>query len=199
MSKPRISICVPTHDIPERGFFMNRLMSSLESQTFQDFEVVITEEGKMAHNTNEAIKRANGEIVKILFMDDYLYSPYALQHIHEEFSGGWLASGCIQDDGTVHNPHSPYYNDDILSGRNTIGSPSVVAFENNDPLLFDENLSWLLDCELYHRLYQRYGQPTILDYLDVAIGVGAHQTTNTMSDEEKMREHNYITEKYEGN
>ena len=195
-NSPRISVCIPTHDIPERGFFLDRLMESLEKQTFQDFEVVVTEEGAMAHNTNEAIKKAKGDIVKILFMDDYLYSPFALQHIHHNFRKGWLVSGCIQDEGSLHSPHSPSYNDDMLAGKNTIGSPSVLAFENNDPLLFDEELSWLLDCDLYHRLHKRYGGPTIIDYVDVAIGVGPHQTTNTMSEEAKQKEHEYLQHKY---
>lgn len=175
-------------------YFLKRLLASIEKQSFKDYEVVITKKGKMAENTNAAIKEANGEIIKILYMDDYLWSSDALMHIAENFTGGWYASGCVHTDDGEHffAPHKPEWSMDVPSGKNTIGSPSVVAFENNEPLLFDENLSWLLDCELYGRLYARYGEPLIEPSLDVAIGLHAGQMTHKMSDEEKLAEHNYL-------
>lgn len=199
MDKPRISIVTPTHDMENGEYFLSRLMKSLDAQTFKNFEVIVTNEGKMAENTNRGIKQAKGDIIKILFMDDYFVSPYALDNINNAFKGGWLASGCLHDSAlpfdlpVLHNPHYPKWDGDVPIGKNTIGSPSVVAFENNEPLLFDENLSWLLDCELYGRLYERYGEPTLINDLDVAIGVGMHQTTHKLTNEEKWAEHEYIT------
>lgn len=198
MSNPKISVCVPAHrEMEHYEFFMGRLVSSLDNQTFRDFELVVTHEGKMAHNSNEAIKKARGEIVKVLYMDDYLYSPDALKHVAENFTGGWMVTGCVHDNGEqIYSPHTPTYSEDIHTGNNTIGSPSVVAFENNDPLLFDERLSWLLDCDLYSRLYKRYGEPILLDSIDIGIGVGSHQTTHIMSDRDKLAEFEYLKEKY---
>lgn len=200
MTNPLISVCVPIHDIPEKDFFVDRLMVSLAKQTFQDFEVIFTKEGKMAENTNAAIKQAKGKVIKILFMDDYLYSPHALQHVAhwynqqgEDHRTGWMASGCIHDDGeTVDNEHLPRWHDGMKKGVNTIGSPSVIAFENDNPLLFDENLSWMLDVELYTRLNKRYGLPHLVNHIDVGIGIGSHQTTHKLSDEEKYKEYNYV-------
>lgn len=179
-------------------YFLQRLLDSLTMQTFRDFEVVITREGKMAENTNAAIKKAEGEIIKLLFMDDFLYGPEALQNLVDDFEGGWAASGCVHTtDGTrFYNAHFPTWNPEMASGKNSIGSPSVVAFENDSPLLFDESLSWMLDADLYVRLYERYGLPTLLPTLDVAIGVGDHQTTHLMSDEEKLREQQYVASKH---
>lgn len=195
----RISVCIPTHDIPERGDFLQRIQASLDRQTFRDFEVIITSEGLMAANTNAAIKQAKGEIIKILYMDDFLHSKDALQHIHDQFQGGWMASGCVHtEDGThFRDPHYAMYSPDVPKGMNTIGSPSVVAFANDEPLLFDESLSWLLDCELYGRLFERYGHPTYIEHLDIAIGLGPHQTTHLMSDEEKLSEHQYLINKHD--
>lgn len=195
---PRLSICVPTHDIPERKAFLTRLTKSLEVQTFQDFEIVITDEGKMAENTNAAIKKAKGDIIKILYMDDFLYSPNALQNLVDGFEGGWLASGCVHTENGVdfYNAHFPEWNSDMAAGMNTIGSPSVIAFENDEPLLFDESLSYMLDCELYVRLYERYGPPTLLNTLDVAMGLGTHQTTNIMTEHEKLEEQHYVAAKH---
>lgn len=196
---PRISIVVPVHEMDNGAYFFDRLLKSIEQQTFRDFEVVVADNKlKMAPNTNLGIKEAKGEIIKILFMDDYLLSPDALQHIADEFKGGWLATGCMHDSSIepaqrfLFNPHYARWDREVRFGKNTIGSPSVVAFENKEPLLFDENLSWLLDCELYGRLHDRYGKPTILDELDIAIGVGPHQTTHKLTNEEKWAEHEYL-------
>lgn len=175
-------------------YFLNRLQTSLDRQTFRDFEVVVTKEGLMAANTNAAIKQAQGDIIKILYMDDYLWSTEALRHLSDSFTGTWYASACVHTDDGEHffSPHKPYWNPEVPTGKNTIGSPSVVAFANDAPLLFDENLSWLLDCELYGRLYERYGEPVIEPSLDIAIGLGLHQTTHKMTDEEKLAEHTYL-------
>lgn len=194
MSKPRISIAVPIHDMANGDYFLQRLKDSLYKQTFQDFELVITKEGKMAENTNAAIKQCSGDIIKILYMDDFLANPFALQHITHNFKGGWMATGCThtEDGTTFFNDHVPTWNDDMESGNNTIGSPSVIAFENNDPLLFDENLSWMLDVELYGRLYKRYGLPRLINMIDIGIGIGPHQMTNILTDEEKLQEVKYL-------
>lgn len=181
----------------DREFFFERLTKSLESQTFTDFELVATEVGKMAENTNEGIRQAKGEIVKILFMDDYLGHPLALQNIVDSWKGGWLVTACEHDDGMDRfHTHFPKWNDQMHTGNNTIGSPSVLAFENKEPELFDETLSWMLDCDLYMRLFKRYGPPTILNDIGVVIGVGSHQTTATMSDEAKQKEVEKITKRY---
>jgi hypothetical protein len=182
------------------AYFLDRLTHSLDQQTFRDFELVITREGKMAENTNAAILKAKGDIIKILYMDDFLFSVDALQHVSDAFDKGtgWYASACVHthDGRTFEAPHKPSYNQEIRLGKNTIGSPSVVAFENDDPLLFDENLSWLLDCDLYARLYERYGKPILSNELDVAIGLGPHQVTNIIKPYEKHGEYEYLKKKY---
>ena len=192
----KISIAIPIHNMESAASFLRRLMQSLEIQTFQDFEIVITKEGKMAENTNASIKKCKGEIIKILYMDDYLAHPDALKNLVTEFRGGWLATGCLHDagDGKLINPHRPSY-DGIPYQVNSIGSPSVIAVENNDPLLFDEKMSWLLDVDYYKKLYERYGEPTLLNSLDVAMGIGEHQMTNILTDEQKLAEQDYLNSK----
>ena len=65
----RLSICIPYHDTPKMAFFLSRLLKSVDAQSFTDYEIVLTKEGLMAENTNAAIKKAKGEIVKILYAD----------------------------------------------------------------------------------------------------------------------------------
>ena len=196
VSKPKISIIVPIHNMQNGDKFLWRLVNSLTSQTFKDWELIITKEGRMAENTNAGIKKARGEIIKILYLDDYLAHPNSLQIIVDNFKGGWLATGCLHDNGKeLSMPHYAKF-DGVPDGINNIGSPSVMTFENSEPLLFDENLSWYLDVELYKRLGERYGQPTILDDLNVVIGIHAGQMTRILTNEEKLSEQNYFLQKY---
>mgnify|MGYP001595558123 CR=1 FL=1 len=198
-TNPKISVIIPIHWMKDWSFFLTRCLKSIEQQTFTDYEIIITKAGKMAKNTNAGILKATGEIIKILYMDDYLAHPEALQNLAENFEGGWLATGCVHDygDGKFKDPHLASITGitgDKIS--NTIGSPSVVAFENKDPLLFDENMGWLLDVDYYLRLVKRYGGLTILNSYDTVIGCGDHQATHILSKNDKELEEKYLKEKW---
>lgn len=194
----KISICIPIHNMQNADFFLRRLMQSLEIQTFRDFEIVITKEGKMAQNTNAAIKKCKGEIIKILYMDDLFYDSQALEKIVSEFEQGanWVVTGCIHvtKDGQTVNPHLAKW-EGINKGINTIGSPSVMAFINAGDVFFDENLSWVLDTDLYIRLGEKWGMPNFIDEYLIGIGIGSHQMTNILSDEYKQQEYEYLQKK----
>lgn len=191
-SKPKLSIIIPIHDMKNGKEFLWKSINILTEQTFKDFELIITKAGRMAENTNEGIKRARGEIIKILYLDDVLANKDSLQTIVEAFNEGveWLVTG-------ADNNQTPYYTHDIKTGNNRLGSPSCLAFRNHfkDNLLFDENMSWLLDCDLYKRMYTKYGEPKILTGTHVIIGVGDHQMTHILTDEDKQKEHDYILTK----
>ena len=197
MNEPKISIVIPIHWMKNWQFFLTRCLESIEKQTFTDYEIIITKHGKMAENTNAGIFKATGEIIKILYMDDYLAHPNSLKNLAENFEGGWLATGCLHDfgDGKPKGTHLARL-DGIFKNSNTIGSPSVIAIENKDPLLFDENMSWVLDLDYYNRLFKKYGPPTILDNCEVVLGCGDHQVTNIMSKEDKISEEKYLINKW---
>jgi glycosyltransferase involved in cell wall biosynthesis len=196
--KPYISIVIPIYDMPNSEYFLARLQDSLEKQTFRDFEIVVTKQGKMAENTNAGIKKARGKLIKILYQDDYLAHEQSLQEIVDNFTTGWLVTGCVHstDGENLYNSHLPEWNENIHL-VNTIGSPSVLTIENDNPLMFDEIMTWMLDADYYKRLYQRYGLPTFLHDMNVVIGIGEHQTTHTLSDHIKETEFNYMKKKYE--
>lgn len=197
----KISVVIPFHfGMKNWQFFLTRCLKSIELQTFTDYEIIITKHGKMAETTNSAIRKATGDIIKILYLDDYLAHEGTLKNIAENFKGGWLVTGCVHDygDGNLIGAHQAKYEGVLPSSNilNTIGSPSVVAIENKDPLLFDETMTWVLDIDYYYRLIQRYGPPTILDSYDIAIGCGEHQVTNILNDEAKRKEEEYLIEKW---
>lgn len=180
-------------------FFLERCLKSIEAQTFKDYEIILVKHSTMPVTSNRAMESATGELVKILYMDDYFAHGYALQDIVDNFTkeSTWLVTGCIHDDGTnVTNYHTPEYTKDISTGNNKIGSPSVLTYKREGCLLFDTTLSFLLDCDLYKRLHDTYGPPTVLDSPNVVIGLHPGQTTHVMSKEAKLQEFEYLKEKY---
>ncbi len=221
----RISAVIPTYEMNGDGVkFLKRSLDILEKQTFKDFEVVISDNSDnddianiikeykysldiryhrnpmkgMATNTNRAMQLAEGEIIKILYMDDYLHGINSLKKIDAAFTDdvNWLATGCIHfDGGALVRPHYPSYSHDIYTGNNTIGSPSVVSIRNKDLEFFDEKMTWVLDCDLYSRLYKKHGEPELLYDLNVVMGLHKNQTTNLLAEEVKRAEVNYMLNK----
>lgn len=174
------------------AFFLWRLVNSLTAQTFKNWELIITKEGKMAENTNAGIKRATGDLIKILYLDDYFTTQFSLEAMVDQFFGEWGIVG-------AHNNIEPQYTADIQTGNNKLGSPSALIFKNKFKanLLFDESLSWLLDCDLYKRMYDAYGPPQIMGGNYVTLGEGPHQMTHILTDIQKISEYNYMNKKYE--
>ncbi len=185
----KISIAIPIHNMKKKDYFLKRCLDSVRMQSFQDFEIVITDEGKMAENTNAAIKECVGDLIKILYMDDYFAHKDALKDIVDKFNGKWMITG------TDTNPH-PYWTDDIETGNNKLGSPSALTIKNGLHMYFDERMSWLLDCDFYKRMQKKYGEPTILNDINVNIGIHDGQMTNILTDEEKINEYKYMQKKY---
>lgn len=193
----KVSIVIPFHWMENWPVFLSRCLMSIEAQTFKDYEIVLVKAGSMPVTTNRAIESAKGELIKILFMDDYFATANSLQEIVDNFTGDWLVTGCLHDsDGKIENYHEPKYTDDICTGNNCIGSPSVLTMSREKLLTFDESLSWLLDCDLYKRLYDSYGPPTLLSTPNVIIGLHNGQTSVLMSDKEKRKELAYMKKKH---
>lgn len=197
---PKVSIVVPIHNMEDGPFFMWRCINSIVDQTFKDYEIVITRAGRMAENTNAGIRAARGEIVKILYLDDYFAHPEALQQIVDKFTADvkWVATACEHDDGDGYrfSEHQPSLYGLAEENKNSIGSPSVVAFRRDIGMFFDEQMDWLLDLDLYKRIYATYNAPAIITDVNVVIGVGKHQTTHILSDAAKLNEEKYLKQKY---
>ena len=62
-------------------YFLWRLIQSVMSQTYKDYEIVIVQEGTMPQNTNAGMRKATGELIKILYLDDYFAHDNALKKI----------------------------------------------------------------------------------------------------------------------
>ena len=197
--KPLVSIVIPFHWMKNWQFFLNRCLASIERQNYKNYEVVLIQSGSMPSTSNRSIESARGDLIKVLYMDDYFGHEFALEEIVNKIGDRkWLVTGCLHDsgDGNLFNHHVPEYTQDIHTGNNCIGSPSVLTMKAESLMYFDEKLSWLLDCDLYKRLFKQYGSPAIVPTPNVVIGLHEGQASNLMSSEEKMREREYLKTKY---
>ncbi len=198
-----ISICIPAWEMRGKGVeLLTRCLDSIMAQTYKDYEIIVSDNSQykeiyelcqkypvkyfynpkrgMAANTNNALIMASGELFKILYQDDYFADENSLQDIMDNFgTSTWLISGCS------NNPH-PYWNKDVPTGKNTLGSPSCLTMKYK--VQFNESLKWILDCELYGRLYHIHGWPKILDKINIIMGEGEWQETNNLTEEEKLKE-----------
>ena len=103
------SIAIPSHDRGENGpKWMRELLDTLAEQTFQDFDVVVSDQSENDHimkvceeydmefvyiqyggknaceNLNTALDNCDGRIIKIMFSDDIFVKKNALELIHDE-------------------------------------------------------------------------------------------------------------------
>lgn len=199
----RISIVIPCYPMHGVGVKMlTRALKSIKKQTFKDYEIVATDDSEdnliselcdnydvqyfrnqgkkgMASNSNFAMSKAKGELIKVLYQDDYFTDENSLIYISKYFDTKtqWQITACS------NNP-KPFFS----KNENTLGSPSVLTIRNEGHLLFDEQFSWVLDISLYQRLFKKYGHPRILDKNCITIGIHEHQHTNHLTLEDKINE-----------
>lgn len=211
----RFSICIPTHEAGGNGHkYLSELLATLRGQTYKDFEVVVSDHstnndilktceayskdmlikyvrnfygrGRISPNINRAISLAEGEIVKIMFMDDLLYSSHALETINDSIEDRvWVACGFTHTKDTVsyHRNMTPRWANYLLEGNNLIGNPSVIAFKREATEFFDDKVDLFMDTDFYHRMRMKHGLPKIIE--DTLITIREHDdrvSSNTLYD-----------------
>jgi glycosyltransferase involved in cell wall biosynthesis len=230
----KISIAIPTWECYGKGGeFLDDLLRTIEIQTFKNFEVCISDHskddkvfnkvkefqnkfdiiysrneenrGNGPFNTNKSIEMCSGDIIKVMFQDDFFYDDESLEKIHNEFENSdkmWLVNGCnhTQDDGhSFYWEMYPTWNNKLLEGVNTISSPSVLSFRKEVENRFDETLVYFMDCEFYYGMNERYGRPIFLNDVLISNRVGDHQISsqvNKRREEYVSRETEYCIKKY---
>jgi hypothetical protein len=90
----------------------------------------------------------------------------------------------------------PKWNDMIWTGNNTMGCPSGMTIVNNNLIFFNESLNWLMDVDYYKRMFDRHGQPKILDQVTVVNRTSPHRLTESISQSIKDKEVNMLVAKY---
>jgi glycosyltransferase involved in cell wall biosynthesis len=159
--------------------------------------------GLSSQNINNAIRHCSGDIIKPLFQDDFLYNDICIEKIVTDFypsESMWGASACnCTDENESHFFYEwfPSYKGHEPTGNNKIGAPSLIFFRNNKIDFFDETLIWLMDCEFYYRLFQRYGEPLIFNDIFITIRRWDKAVTNTLATKEvRKKEAQYVITKH---
>lgn len=232
LSGKKISICIPTYGMSGKGpDFLDFNLDCILGQSFKNYEVIVSDHseddlilricekyenlgmdikylknfdsiGNASININNCIKNSSGDIIKILFQDDFLYYKNSLSDIAQYFIENdphWLATSCCHtlDGHDFYRYISPQYTNDIIKGNNLIGSPSVIALKKIDNIeLFDPEYKWLMDCDYYQRLYNLYGAPHYLKKTNVVIRNWEGQLTQKMTNVEKDMENVKILQKF---
>lgn len=197
----QVEIVIADHSI---GNEIESLCSEYLQET--EFSLVYrkngTSRGSSSSNLNFAFQHSRGEVIKILFQDDFLVSNSALSSVFKLFSGtsvAWAAVGFTHtaDGRSFFGDRIPRYNSLIHYGRNTMSSPSTIAIRRESWLDFDPRLRWLMDVELYKRVYDKYGLPHIIPEVLVSNGVGPHQVSASLINPlTKIQEFIYVTAKH---
>ena len=183
-----VSVCIPAY---RQSTLLIRAVRSVLSQENCEFEVVITDDSPdtevlsalgelLTHpkvryfknpqrlgavaNWNESLRRATGEVIKVLHHDDWLNSPNALAELVEPIFSGRSAvtfSACRsmslnELELSVHRASSDKLTElghsiDSLVFSNFFGAPSVVAFKRSLCVQFDTRYTWLSDVDFYIR------------------------------------------------
>jgi nucleoside-diphosphate-sugar epimerase len=150
--------------------------------------------GVISPNLNVAIKNCKGKWIKMLFQDDFLYDDESLNHTHNFIVNNhdtiWLATSFkhTEDGVNLYREFCPKWNENIHIGKNSIGCPSVMTIKNENILLFNEDLNWLMDCEYYRRMYDIHGEPSIMDIFTVVNRTSEYRLTNTIPSYQKTNE-----------
>ena len=214
--------------------FLVEYFSHLMYQTFKDFDVVISDQSdgdnlkticntfshvlnikyikntsnkkNAANNVNNAVKHATGEIIKLLYMDDFFVDQSALQKIADAFDnnpdGKWFISGFThsnEDRTEFFDTRRPWYENKYVNGDNTTGNPSNYAVRNNCALEMDDDLLWIVDGEYFYRSYYYHGDPIKLD--DVLVCFREHGSSafrDPKFQELDAKERQYCIDKYNG-
>jgi glycosyltransferase involved in cell wall biosynthesis len=227
MNDLMISIVIPTYEANGKGFlFLQRCLDSITVQSYSNFEVVIADHsiddrirdmlskynqinikhffndrgrGNSSINMNEGIKRAVGDVIKVLHFDDAFADPNALQwlaNLYQKPSVKWGAfTFNHMRNGELINTITPSFN-------TTMGCPSTSFFVNdkNDPIFFDEELIIINDHDMHHRLREKYGEPDIISSLGVTIGLHDDQVSNFQTSHAKeAKEWDYFKHKINKN
>ncbi len=212
---PLISICIPAYKHID---YLERLLNSISTQTFKDFEVVITDDSpddgveillkkispnftvyyyknKIAlgtpENWNEAIRKANGDWIKIMHNDDWFATDHALQVFYD----------ATQQNLTADFFFSAFQNVNVDSGKKEvvrlsftdklflksnvynllkkvyIGNPSCTMVRKNLNIWYDKRYKFIVDFEYYIRVIRQTKIPVYIDKVLLNIGFHSEQVT----------------------
>ncbi len=155
MAAPLISICIPSY---ERTQYLDRLMASIEQQTFRDFEVIFTDDSKTdkiknylesykanfplyyykntpslgtSKNMVEGVRYANSNWIKMIHDDDFFADKNALME---------LSKVCQMDIKFAFSGYNEYHENSGKCVNRALSQDKYESIKRNLSILFANNL-----------------------------------------------------------
>jgi hypothetical protein len=235
--KSLVSICIPVYEMNGYGISMFKvLMDSILMQSYKPIQVVVSDHskdkifkdvckqynlnikyltfsenyGNGPANTNNAVRNANGSIIKTMFQDDFFINNQAIEKMVKclKMSNGWIATGCMHtntEGKVLERPHIPMWGgmgeDKSVASYNAreqkIGCPSIIMFKKNSSLEFNERITMLMDYDFYYKLGRLYGSPSILEEYLIGVRVWPGSVTSRTGYSNNDKEKQLMVEMYD--
>lgn len=234
MSRVKVSVIIPTYEYNGKGvYYLSHLLRTISQQTLKDVEVIIPDHslddeiekfcddnifdlninhkrndegrGNASINKNIGMNMATGQIVKMMYMDDFFVSNHALEKTYNLLINSdkmWLVCGTnhTRDNGkTFDTVLYPRWNDNMLKkrGNNTMSGVSVISYKNeNINVRWDPKTCMLMDIDFYYQLRKEYGECLYLNEIHVCQRVNSDALSSIVSDEEVKKEFEYCRKKH---
>lgn len=143
----------------DRGF-LNEALESLDAQTFQDFELILSQSDNTGgYNINRGIEKAKGKYICYLCDDDML-TPDSLrvrfnfmeanEYDFSHSNGFKLFSNGSTAPYDLTNPYAEF--NSVLKNNGIMGGSTIYRTDMLKDNLFDENLTTAEEWELHLRL-----------------------------------------------
>lgn len=236
---PKVSICVPTYQNPEevkrlldsvreQTFKDYEIIITDDSKDnrIENYICALQAEkdsvaGKIRYyhnekplghiyNWNEALSHARGELIKIMFSDDWFTYPDSLEKMvamlqhHPEAGMAFCGSMQVSEKNSYSRKPEEGYVEKLQQDyryvfiSNQIGAPSDTLYRRELDACFDENSNWASDVFLYMEILKKNpkfvydGQPLI------SIGIHENQYTESFVEHDRriLKDYQYMFEKY---
>lgn len=227
-----VSICIPAYEMNGKAKeYLGQLLNSISIQRGVDYHVFVSDNStenddvkqvcksydfvtvinntgrkSASSNMNNALLQSTGDVIKIMFADDFFVDDYSLFDSTKPIFDGqlWSVTACChtQNGKELFRPFFPRYHNDIHLGTNTMSSPSTISMRRDNETLFDENINYLLDVEWYKRMCIRHGEPHINNRINVVNRIHEDSLSSSLHKEgiENVmeKEVTYVKSKIEG-
>lgn len=209
MSNLKVTICVPVYEMENGERFLVEFLSHLMYQTYKNFDVVVSDQSELreyeyicdtfknvldvryvsgggctcaAENVNNALSFARGDIIKLMYVDDFFVNTDALRAFVVYFDAypdyNWAICGfthCDVDKTKFYDTRQPWFGNKYVNGDNTTGNPSTYAVRRECVLEMDTNLRYIVDGEYFYRSYHYHGDPIIIS--DILVAFREHEAS----------------------
>lgn len=230
----KVSVVIPCYEYGGKGVrYLSDMFRTISQQSIREVEVIITDHsvdnniqdfcmdnifdlnicylknkvdrGNASSNKNLGMSLATGEVVKMMYMDDYFFTKDALEKTYNALMNSdkmWLVCGTnhTRDDGRTFDTYlMPRWNDNMLRsrGNNTMSGVSVISYKNKDmDVRWDPNTCMLMDVDFYYSLRSKYGDCIYLNEYMITQRVNADALSSTISDEDVQKEFDYCRKKH---